>query len=315
MNYPQDQVVGTAAGGSYLYLPPSTVFGERAARFQALAQNHSLADYLQFLAALSESQQTALAHIGEVSLPSTEQQGRCREHGIPVLAVHGWQRDAAWREALRQILAEMQSNSVMPWVARDALARLQSRPHADWESMADVLLAGDFPRRELDLAVAPFVAAALQVYWVRMANMLGANAFARNDRPMVCPVCGSPPVASKVRIGTDHGLRYAVCSLCLAEWNVVRIKCVHCESTKGITYYGIAGGSEAVKAEWCPDCSTYLKIMYMNKSPDVDPVADDVATLALDVLMSEEGKTRYGLNFFLLTGETAEQEQEAPIET
>ena len=98
---------------------------------------------------------------------------------------------------------------------------------------------------------------------------------------------------------SDHGLRYLTCPLCNTQWHAVRIKCVFCDTTKGIAYYGIEGGSAAVKAESCDACHGYLKILYMEKDPNVDALADDVASIALDVLMAESGVTRRGTNFFL----------------
>jgi FdhE protein len=72
----------------------------------------------------------------------------------------------------------------------------------------------------------------------------------------------------------------------------------HCRC-KGIAYYGIEGGSAAVKAETCDACHGYLKILHMEKDPNVDALADDVASIALDVLMAESGIARKGTNFFL----------------
>jgi FdhE protein len=111
-------------------------------------------------------------------------------------------------------------------------------------------------------------------------------------------------VASVVRIGgDDHGLRYLTCSLCSAQWHTVRVKCALCESTQGISYYGIEGGSAAIKAENCEACKGYLKILYMDKDPNLEAVADDVASVALDVLMAESGAERAGINFYLLGGD------------
>ena len=106
-------------------------------------------------------------------------------------------------------------------------------------------------------------------------------------------------MVSVVSSGSDQGLRYLTCSLCNTRWHAVRIKCVFCDTTKGIAYYGIEGGSAAVKAESCDTCHGYLKILYMEKDPNVEALADDVASVALDVLMAESGITRRGTNFFL----------------
>ncbi len=44
-----------------------------------------------------------------------------------------------------------------------------------------------------------------------------------------------------------------------------------------------------MKAESCGDCGTYLKIMYQEKDPKVEAVADDLASLVLDARMEQEG--------------------------
>jgi FdhE protein len=82
---------------------------------------------------------------------------------------------------------------------------------------------------------------------------------------------------------------------------MVRVKCSNCESTKGIAYYTIEGDKGAVKAEACEACGSYLKILYLDKDPLLDPTADDLATLALDILMDEAGVQRSGPNLFLLS--------------
>jgi FdhE protein len=41
----------------------------------------------------------------------------------------------------------------------------------------------------------------------------------------------------------------------------------------------------------------------MEKDPRVDPVADDLATLALDILMDDSGFQRASPNFFFVPGQ------------
>jgi FdhE protein len=284
----------------FLLLPERSAFQARAERLSALAEGHALADYLRFLAALARAQHESLSLFQHAPLPEAQQLERCREHGLPPLGTQGWARDSVWRKALRHILAELEAGA-LPEAARATIARLKVADDASLERMADALLAGDYAK--LDRAAIPFIGAALQAYWLHLVTTLGAGAFGRLDTPHLCPVCGSAPMASVVRIGAaDHGLRYLTCSLCNAQWHAVRIKCVFCDTTKGIAYYGIEGGSAAVKAESCDACQGYLKILYMEKDPNVDALADDVASVALDVLMAESGITRNGVNFFLLGG-------------
>ena len=43
--------------------------------------------------------------------------------------------------------------------------------------------------------------------------------------------------------------------------------------------------------------------MHGDRNPMVDPVADDLATVTLDLLVSDAGKLRHGVNLMLLFGE------------
>ena len=269
----------------FLHIPErSAVFRDRAERLRTLARHHALKDFLLFAASICDAQQDALHVFPDVPLPSAAQLKLCREHGMPPLSVQSWPRDPAWQEALWQIVALVKADANP--VDRDTIDRLQQMDGVSLETMADAILSGHY--EGMDLAVAPFVAAALQVYWTHMATTLGDRAFGRSDVANLCPVCASHPVASVVRIGgAEQGLRYLSCSMCETQWHMVRVKCSNCESTKGISYFMVEGASGAVKAESCDECGSYLKIMYMDKDPHVDPVADDLATLALDLMMDE----------------------------
>jgi FdhE protein len=155
----------------------------------------------------------------------------------------------------------------------------------------------------VDPAIAPFVGAALQAYWVKLALQLADRAFAPDAPFGTCPVCASYPVAGAVRIGgAAQGLRYLVCSLCGSEWHVVRVKCSACASTAGISYLNIQGAKDSVKAEVCAECRTYLKQFYLEKDTAIVPAADDLATLALDMLVFEQNYGRLGANLLLAPG-------------
>ncbi len=283
----------------FIHLPErSAVFRERAARLRVLAQGRAMQDYLLFMAKVCEAQQAELDAFPQVPLPDERQISLCREHGMPPLSVQSWQRHPEGHLVLRRIAARVQYEA--PVASQPMLARLQFMDGDKLERIAGAILSGR--HFATDLAAAPFVAAALQVYWTHMATTLGAQAFGRGNTAGLCPACASPPVASIVRIGgVEQGARYLSCSLCETQWHMVRVKCSNCESTKGISYYAIEGKSPAIKAETCEECGAYLKIAYMEKDPYVDPVADDLATLTLDLMMDEAGKSRSGPNLFLLT--------------
>jgi FdhE protein len=172
---------------------------------------------------------------------------------------------------------------------------------ADLEAQADRLLGASCEAS--DLQAAPFLMAALQVYWVRMATTLGTETIqalelaqdrtAHGSMAAVCPVCGSLPLVSTVRAEQDlQGYRYLHCGLCATEWHFVRIKCTHCLVTEGIRYHYVDTGSDAVRAESCDACHTYRKILYQEKDPAVEPLADDLGSLSLDLLMSAESYHR-----------------------
>ncbi len=215
---------------------------------------------------------------------------------MPVLGAQAWHRDAAWRDGLKAILHHMMA-APLPAPAAAAVDRLMKISDAELEEIANKLLAGDLST--VGAQDMPFVAAALQVYWTHMARALGEQSIGKLEQGGLCPVCGSHPVAGIVRIGgAQQGLRYLSCSLCATEWHMVRIKCSSCESTRGISYYVLEGSNGAIKAESCDECNSYLKLFYMEKDHQVEPVADDLASLALDVLMDETGKARSGPNLF-----------------
>jgi FdhE protein len=150
------------------------------------------------------------------------------------------------------------------------------------------------------LAEHVFVAAALQVRFARLATQLNAEALVPVAQG-ACPACGGPPVSSMV-VGWSGALntRFCACSLCGTLWNYPRVKCALCGATEAISYQEIAGGAGTVKAETCGSCRSYLKVLQQHSNPSVDPVADDVATLALDILVRQSGYQRGAMNPFML---------------
>jgi len=284
-----------------------SVFTDRAARLRQLASGHPLSGYLLLMAALADAQHQVLR---ECTLPGadTERIEQAQAHGMPPLLASGWQRDPAWHKILSDLLRQLSAAPELPVQASqviDALRQsINTEPEA-LEAQADALLAER--DADVDAATAPFIMAALQVYWTSLAA-----SFHESDLPVispkgVCPVCGSLPVASIVRIGGPaDGCRYLCCSLCSSEWHQVRVTCSHCQDTKQIAYHHIEEGAEGIKAESCDHCHTYRKIFYQEKVLNVDAVADDLASLALDILMGEAGYSRASGNPLLWQNEQAE---------
>lgn len=290
-----------AAAGDILTLliPPPDVFTNRATRLRQLAEGHSLADYLRFIARLVEVQHTLLKSISGLPEPDEELLVQCKEYRMPPLAPAGLQRNLAWLMVLEDLIRAMLIDAPEP--ARTVMTELLNKDNSWLESQADKLLSGQFA--EVELAYAPFIGAALQIYWTRLARSLTPDQVSHPEHMNLCPVCGSHPVASVVRIGGNvSGIRYLQCSLCSSEWHVVRAKCSNCDNTKGIVYYNIEGDPGVARAESCPECQTYLKVIQMDKDPHAEACADDLASLALDLLMGEQGVSRSGINLLMIHG-------------
>ncbi len=315
-----EEIAARAGGETPYFRWPlrDTLFAERAMRLRQLAQGHAMGEYLAFIGELALAQQAALGQFPSVPIPDAGALDRAARAGVPPLPASEWPRDPAWQGVLRRIVADLRAKA--PAGVQAALDRLETADADALERQADCLLTG--VTRGLDMAAAPIVAGALQVYWTHMVLAVQAahggsgQPFGRLDDPTVCPCCGSRPVASLALTGGDAlGQRYLHCSLCNMQWYLERVKCTHCLSTRQIAYESLdAAGSDdegsteraakaAVQAETCDDCGHYLKIMHSGRDPFVDPVADDLATLTLDLLVAEAGRVRHGVNLMLLFGD------------
>jgi FdhE protein len=310
---------------SFLRLPaPATLFGERAMRLRQLAATSpAMADYLAFAAALSAAQHEAVIGGGaagpgasSAEVPGADVFERAARDGLPPLPADDAWRDPHWHAVLRQLLSTLVPSLEAPAAA--VVGALADVDDDALDALARRLLAGQ--PDPADLAPAPFVAAALQVRaTLRVAAAaathadLRGGAFGRIDDVRACPACGGPPTASVLQIGPDvGGQRYLHCAWCATQWHLVRITCAGCGNVQGLEMRHLqpaalsddeAGRRPAVvRAECCPACGGYLKCVARDQDPNADPVADDVGTLALDVLLGDEGRGRIGLNYLVPAG-------------
>jgi len=159
----------------------------------------------------------------------------------------------------------------------------------------------------IDAAAAPLLMAALQVHGVARAARFDAASVRPLDVAGLCPLCGTQPVASRVCAHSPYeGYRYLHCALCATEWHLVRVQCSLCgASGKNIAYQSLSAASDersdrgaeaAVRAETCEACHGYRKILYEEKDVAVEPLADDLASLSLDLLLGASGYHRAGSN-------------------
>jgi FdhE protein len=268
-----------------LRLPdPALLFEGRSARLAKLAAGSSTPDFLLLLSRIAKGQADAVRSVAA---------GAVRAGGDgPPLAPEQTPRDGAWRRMLATVLEAARAPG-LPAETQEALRRLAGTPEAELEEIAAGLLSGELAPGHV--ASAPFVGAALQAWFATLAARLDPAAVPRG-KPAECPVCGSPPVAGVVQ-GTDR-LRYLSCALCAAEWNFSRLHCTVCGKDDELAYYGIEG-DDGAKAEACARCRVYVKLFDEAKRLGAEPAADDAATLALDLMLAEEGWRRLGPNLFV----------------
>lgn len=301
----------TEEAPSVLLPQVASLFSDRAARFSLLANEHSLADWLHFLGLITQAQAAALQQLPELALPPAEAIEQALTHGMPPLNASAIERPAAWHGALHTIIDTMLPE--VPEVASGILKQLRDAPTERLEQLADILLK-DIPGLA-NPGELPIVAAALQVVWTAMAAKLDASKLKTLETSSLCPCCGSPAVSSIIRLSAGvNNLRYLHCSLCNSEWNVPRAICTNCGSDKHLALHQLEDEGEAgkpaeaalMRAETCDVCHSYLKIAYQEKDPHVDPVADDLATLSLDILADESGYARSGPNLLLVNAASEE---------
>ncbi|PZO67454.1 MAG: formate dehydrogenase accessory protein FdhE [Paracoccus denitrificans] len=306
---PDPSVIGGVATPPFALLPkPEKLFTARAERFDALAQGSNLAPYLTFLAALSRVQARLAADLPVVAGPDAERVAQSRAARMPPIDRHALIRDPAMRQTLNALCAAA-TDLEMPAPARLALDAVKAATDADRDWLLGNVLDDAIPAD----SAAPhlFAAAAVQVHLSRLAATLDAGQLVP-IRVGVCPCCGGRPVASSITgVMGAEGARYALCAGCQTEWNEVRVKCLHCGSTKGIRYQAVEGGVIAddagdtaakpeptIKAETCDECGSWVKQFYQNLNPTIEPLADDVASLGIDALMKDSAWRRAGVNPF-----------------
>jgi FdhE protein len=307
---PTGKWIGNPQGGvdapDPLILPdPAARFAATAARLRALSDGHPMADWLRFMASLAHAQHDAVATLGALPAPDSALVRQAVEARMPPLAADGHRRDPLWRESLNILLDSSDTGrfgGTVPAEARTVMQSLRARGAAEVETLADDFLSGGVAPE--DMGAALYVAAALQVYFTCLAGQLAAADLRLLPERGLCPCCGSLPVAGVVTAsGPTPGTRYLHCSLCSTAWNHVRAVCITCGKSRAVSLMGIEGDSGAVKAEACGDCHSYAKMLYQPQDMGVDPVADDLATLGLDVLVAEAGWSRHAPNPLLLIGQ------------
>ena len=290
--------IGEVADPPFAVLPDSSrVFLARSERFAALAPGHELEPYLRLLSQITRAQHDILADLPEPALPQSERLALARENIMPPISTGQIALDETADCTFGALLKALAAVDLAD-TSRAALAAVDKAGPEARRLMMQAVILDEIPGD----AVAEHVlaAAAVQVLFTRLAARLEVETLQR-VADGACPSCGGAPVASAI-VGWEgaHGTRFCTCSICATQWNVVRIKCLVCSSEKGIAYHSLEGGRDTVMGETCEACDSYVKMLHQHKDGALDPIADDVASLALDLTLTKEGWTRASVNPFLM---------------
>ncbi|PIT11415.1 formate dehydrogenase accessory protein FdhE [Snodgrassella communis] len=281
--------------------PPADIFSQRALRLSELAaeDNSDWQPYLQLLAAICHAQQTLLERCAQAAwvLPSD---------------------DTAEFPLTPALLTANHDLTGRLFTDLHALLQQQLTPTAT-QVWKEILQLGSEERSQLcqqalnqQLGVAQqdyqiWVNAVVQIIYTHAALNLAATAVKPLSEPGFCPCCGTDAVGAVIiGHGELEGLRYLCCGVCNSRWHSVRARCSFCDNSRDLGVHRIEQASDGVlsgaEAECCPSCHAYRKRYRLAKQQYADPIADDLASLSLDIMLSEDGWHRGGANPFLLMG-------------
>jgi FdhE protein len=302
---PKGGWIGNVSGGvkapAPIVLPdPGLRFSRTAERLERLADGHAAEGWLAFMAEVSRAQAAAAANLPAPRAPDETAVAQAVAARIPPMAADRHRPDAAWRDGLA-VLLETFNATMFPSSAAGVIAELRRRDALETESLADAFLRGGVD--PADAGAVFWIAAALQLYFTRLAATLRAADLGLLERRDLCPCCGSTSSASVITAaGQNPGARYLYCSLCSTAWYHTRAVCIVCAGSRTLSLRGVDGDSGLARAETCDECRTYAKVFYEAKDTAVDAYADDLATLGLDMMVGEAGWSRHAPHPLLLAG-------------
>lgn len=290
--------VGEVADPPFAVLPnPTSLFKTRAGRFASLAPGHDIEPYLGFMAQVAEAQHAITAELPPPTLPPAAEMETALAHGMPPIALGRMALDGVADAAFEQLVAKLKSFDLPPG-PRAAVEAVAAADTAHRRGLMQAIIADEIP--EDAVAEHVLAAAALQVHCARLAATLDADKLTR-VADGACPACGGAPASSMI-VGWEgaHGTRFCTCSICATHWHVSRIKCLVCGTEKGIAYHSLEGSPGVVMGETCEECRSYVKMLHQHKDVALEPIADDVASLGLDLTLQKEGWQRASVNPFLM---------------
>ena len=119
--------------------------------------------------------------------------------------------------------------------------------------------------------------------------------------PDPCPDCSGPPVVALLREAGHGARRSHVCGTCLKESPAPRLGCVACgeQNVDALPVFR-AEETDPARIDACDTCRVYVKSIDLTKDGSADPIADDLASVALDLWARQQNYRRSRPNLLRL---------------
>jgi FdhE protein len=281
--------------------PQADIFSQRAQRLHELAAENSSdwQPYLQFLAAICTAQQTLLERYAEAEWVLSVANTAETLLTPALLSANHSLTDRLFADLHTLLQQQLSPTAAQVW---KELLQLSSEERSQ---LCQQALNQQLGVAQQDYQI--WVNAVVQIIYTHAALNLAATAVKPLPELGFCPCCGTDAVGAVIiGHGELEGLRYLCCGVCNSRWHSVRARCSFCDNSRDLGVHRIEQAKEGVlsgaEAECCPSCHAYRKRYRLAKQQYADPIADDLASLALDILLNEEGWQRGGANPFLLMG-------------
>lgn len=115
-----------------------------------------------------------------------------------------------------------------------------------------------------------------------------------------CPYCKAP-VVSLLREAAHGSRRSHICGVCFTEAPAPRLGCGGCgEARIEMLPVFRADATEPARIDACDSCKTYVKTIDLTRDGAACPIADDLASVSLDLWAREQGYHRVRPNLLRL---------------
>jgi formate dehydrogenase maturation protein FdhE len=119
--------------------------------------------------------------------------------------------------------------------------------------------------------------------------------------PDPCGFCSELPVVSVLREAAHGSRRSHVCGVCLAERPAPRLGCIACgEADVDKLPVFRTENTDPARIDACDSCRTYVKTIDLTRDALACLIADDVATVSLDLWAVDQGYRRLRPNLLRL---------------